>query len=494
MSAKSKTSSTRHTLKIVLATVLVMFLLAAAFLGYRAFFRPMLEGVSIGGVDISGLSAMEARKLVTHALEESLYRQPLSVVLPEETLLLSPEECGVSVDLSKALRDALHLKAEAPEKELSLLPYLTVNEAYIRSLLTDYAAKYDTEYADPTWVLEGAAPALGTEEYDAAFPCQTLVVTMGVPSLHLDVAEIFGSILFTYADAVPLCREEAYSLTPEVHPEKVPALPDAAAIYEEFSVEAVSDSLDMETFGFIHGSYGLTFDQENLDKQIGEAEDGAAITMQLEYVQPEVMGEDTYYQDVLGAFETKHTDNENRNTNLKLLCAAMDGFVLQPGDTFSFNEVVGERTKEKGYMPAPAYSGNRLVDSVGGGVCQGSTTLYNCVLLADMEVITRVCHGAKVGYVPLGLDASVNWGTTEFIFRNNWNFPVKIQAWVADGYVHMQLLGTDEKDYYIKMEATNSEDENVIYARSWKCKYDKETDERISRESEAFSTYYKNIG
>lgn len=494
MSAKSKTTSTRHTLKIVLATVLTMFLLALAFLGYRAFFCPMAEGVSLGGVELSGLSAMEARKQMSQELEGSLYQKPLSVNLPEETLTLSPEACGVSVDLSKALRDALHLKAEAPEKDLSLLPYLTVNEEHIRSLLRDYAAKYDTEYADPTWVLEGTAPALSTEEYDADIPCQTLVVTVGVPALHLDVAEVLGNILFTYADAVTLCREDAYTVTPEVQPEKVPEAPDAATIWEEFSVEAVNDSLDMETYGFIHGSYGLTFDQEALQKQLDEAEDGARITMGLEYVQPEVMGEDTYYQDVLGAFETKHTDNENRNTNLKLLCAAMDGFVLQPGDTFSFNEVVGERTKEKGYMPAPAYSGNRLVDSVGGGVCQGSTTLYNCVLLADLEVVTRVCHGARIGYVPLGLDASVNWGTTEFIFRNNWNFPVKIKAEVADGFVKMKLLGTDEKDYYVKMEATQGEDDVAWYARSWKCKYNKETDEQISRETEAFSTYYKNIG
>ena len=490
--SKVNASYTRRTVKTVVATVLTMVLLALGFLGWRAFLCPMAEGVSVGGVDISGLSAVESRKTLSEELDRTLYAQPLTVELPEGTIVLPPEE--VSVNVAKAVRDALHLSSEDADRALPLLPYLTVNEEGVRQRLSAYAQSYDTTLTQPTWVLEGDAPALGTDVFDEQAPTQTLAVTVGIPELHLDINEAYGNILAAYNDAISLIRENAFTVAPEVTPDVLPDPVDAAALLEEYGVEAVSDSLDMQTYGFIHGSYGLTFDAAAFQEQLEKAEYGDTLTVQLQYVQPEVMGEDTYYQDVLGAFQTKHTDNENRNTNLRLLCEAMDGYVVNPGEEFSFNEVVGERTKEKGYMPAPAYSGNRLVDSVGGGVCQGSTTIYNCVLLADLEVVTRVCHGATVSYVPLGLDASVNWGTTEFVFRNNWNFPVKIQAWVADGYVNMQILGTDEKDYYIKMEATNSEDENVIYARSWKCKYDKETDEQISRESEAFSTYYKNIG
>ena len=98
------------------------------------------------------------------------------------------------------------------------------------------------------------------------------------------------------------------------------------------------------------------------------------------------------------------------------------------------NDVLGERTVERGYKPAPAYSGNRLVNSPGGGVCQGSTTLYNCVLLADLEVVFRACHGAKVGYVPLGLDCAINYLTTDFQFKNNFHFPIQIRAGMEDGY------------------------------------------------------------
>ena len=129
------------------------------------------------------------------------------------------------------------------------------------------------------------------------------------------------------------------------------------------------------------------------------------------------------------------------------------------------------------------------MDSIGGGVCQGSTTLYNCGLLADLEVVFRACHGAKVTYVPPGLDAAVNYLTTDFQFRNQYRLPVKIQAEVSDGFVKMKLLGTDEKDYYVKMETTSGEYDVAVYARSYKCKYDKKTDELLSRELAAYSTY-----
>jgi len=474
---------------IFLACLLLAFL---GFLIYRAFFCPLGEDVSIGGVELSGLSAMDARKTLSAALADTLYTQPLTVELPEGTLVLPPEE--VSVNVTKAVRDALHLSSGDADRTLSLLPYLTVNEDAIRQRLSAYAQSYDTTLTQPAYALEGDIPALGTDVFDNTVPMPSLVVTVGIPELHLDIHEAYGNILAAYNDAISLIRENAFTVIPEVQPEALPETVDADALFKEFTREAVNDSLDRESFAFVPGSYGLTFDKSMLESALSEAAYGETIQISLEAVAPAVMGEDTYYQDVLGEYQTKHTDNENRNTNLKLLCQALDGFILQPGEEFSFNGVVGERTKEKGYLPAPAYSGNRLVDSVGGGVCQGSTTLYNCVLLADLEVDFRACHGAKVGYVPLGLDASVNFLTTDFKFRNNWNFPVKLRAEVSDGYMKMKILGTDEKDYYIKMETGSGEDDVAWYARSFKCKYDKKTDELISREIETYSTYYKNIG
>ena len=471
------------------AVALGAALLFLALIGGAVWFcTPMPEGTVIGTVEVSGLPVWKAGRTLREALAETLYSQDLTVSLPEQTLLLSPEETGVRVKLLDALA-----AARKTGGEISLAPYISVREERIHSVLWEYAARYDTRLIQPSWHLEGEAPNLKTDAFDLDAPGETLVLTMGTPERHLDVEGVTDRILDAYAKAVPLCREGRFSVTPEVPAQVLAQVPDVEQIYREYHLEPVDDGVNREAYCLVPGTYGRSFDRERLEEAIASGEDGQILTVPMTYDPPELMGEAACFQDVLGQYETRHTNDENRNTNLRLLCQALDGVVVEPGEEFSFNGTVGERTKEKGYQPAPAYSGNRLVNAYGGGVCQGSTTLYNCVLLADLEVTSRSGHGAKVGYVPAGLDASVNWGTTDFRFRNNFHFPVKIQAEVSDGYVRMKLLGIDEKDYWVEMESTSGEDETAIYARSYKCKYDKQTGALRSREVEAFSTYYKNL-
>ena len=438
---------------------------------------PMPAGAAVDGLGLSGLPYWKALSEVKRLSPPSL-----RVQLPMEELTFEPENCGVKFSMGGAVRTA-----RKQGGNVALRPYLKADEAAIRETLTRYAAKYDTLYQEATWHLTGTAPDLATDRFDPEAEGQTLVVNVGQPEAHLDVGDAVEQILEAFAH--PLSRNgDLIELT--VTPERVPEMPDWETLAAEVFLEPVDDAPDMETGGILPGRYGQSIDISQAD----EPRYGHSVAFPLQYTAPEIMGEDALFQDVLGECETKHNTNENRNNNLRLLCQALDGHIVQPGETFSYNAVVGERTAERGYLPAPAYSGNRLVDSIGGGVCQGSTTLYNCVLLADLEVVFRSCHGAKVTYVPAGLDAAVNYLTTDFRFRNQYHFPVKIQAEVSDGYVRMKLLGTDEKDYYVKMETTSGEDSLAVYARSFRCKYDKQTDELLSRDIEAFSTYYKNIG
>ena len=473
------------------AVVFLIFILSAACLLYWCLFSPLQNGICIGEVKVGGLSPWKAREVLESAWEETLLKEPLPVSLPEEPLMLSPDSCDFQIRTVSALWEA---RCAESDSQIPLLPYLKANEDYIRNQLTAYAARYDTELTEPVWQLEGEAPQLSTDVFSPDSPGQTLVVTLGVPELHLDCEAILTEILRTASHAVSLCREGQYALTPEVTPAASPQPVDAAAIAAACSTQPVNDSVDLETYAFLPGSYGTLVEEPLLAEMLRKAQPGETIRIPLQYLPPEILGDDAYFRDVLGAYETRHTNDKNRNTNLQIQCDALDGLILQPGEVFSMNGVLGERTEEKGYLPAPAYSGNRLVNSPGGGVCQGTTTLYNCVLLADLEVVFRACHGVKVGYVPLGLDAAVNFLTTDFQFRNNFHFPIQLRAWLEDEHVKMQILGIDEKDYYIKMETGSGEDEYAWYARSYKCKYDKETDELISRDIETYSTYYKDIG
>lgn len=497
--ANQKSSSRRVSVPVLLLSVILVVLLAVVgWLAYVVFTDPydcrIAPGVSIGGLDVSGMSKKEAREALNTALEESLYSHALTLQLPAEEITLTTEELSPKVTIHSAVNAAYAFGRDeaAVEQEIPLLPYLQLNESGIRSTLEAYAAKWDTKLTQPRWELTGQRPELSTAAYDSAAEGQTLLLTKGIPELHLEVAQVYGEILAACNKAIGLCAENQFSVRPEVEPEALPGELDIDAIYAETSAAPVNDALDMESYGFVNGSYGYAFDKEEAMQLLSEAANGETVSVPMVITEPEILGDAVYFRDVLGHCETKHTDDENRNTNLRLLCQALDGVILQPGDEFSFNGTVGERTEEKGYKPATAYSGTKMIKDIGGGVCQGSTTIYNCALLADLEIVERVCHGATVGYITLGLDAAVNWNTnTDLKFKNNFNFPMMIKAEVSDGYVKMKILGTDEKDYYIEMRCGFGEEGDVKHAVSYKFKYDKETGEQLSKEREAFSTYYK---
>ena len=114
-----------------------------------------------------------------------------------------------------------------------------------------------------------------------------------------------------------------------------------------------------------------------------------------------------------------------------------------PGDVFSFNGTVGERTTARGYKSAGAYVAGETVDQVGGGICQVSSTLYNTVLLSNLEIVERRSHQMTVSYVPMGRDATVNWGTTDFRFKNNTEYPVRIDGIINGRNVTLTIVGTE---------------------------------------------------
>ena len=126
-----------------------------------------------------------------------------------------------------------------------------------------------------------------------------------------------------------------------------------------------------------------------------------------------------------------------------LACEEIDGTVLQPGEVFSFNGTVGERTAEKGYKEGIIYAdGGSSESEVGGGICQVSSTLYAAVEKAGLEIVERHSHSLKVTYIPKGMDATVDWGNKDFKFANNTGEAIYIVGYV-DGFeqVHISLYG-----------------------------------------------------
>ena len=491
----------------------------------------ILNNVYVAGINLGGMTREEAEIALENATKDTFTKNDMVVELPDLILCLSPADTGVQLDVKAAVEAAYDYgrsgtrtenaaaleSAKVTDHPIALLPYLTLNQDFIRGELTSYGMSFNSNYTPSGVVAEGEMPILDAadENFDPDAEGQTLVLALGTPGRYVDIDDVFNRILDAYSFNIFLVQ---VSMEEQ---EKIPDVLDLDALYQQYCTEAVDAAIDTETFEVIPETYGYGFDLEKAREMLENAVYGDTLEIQLEMIAPEMLGETMQgmlFRDVLCEYKTEHTNNSNRNTNLKLACEAINGTILYPGETFDYNTVVGKRTAEKGYKPAGAYSSGKTVETIGGGICQVSSTIYYCCLVADLEIVNRLPHSYVSSYMPMGMDATVSWGGPEFTFRNNTNYPIRIETWVEGGYVHCKLVGTDEKDYYIVMEyeVIGSESADTVYedypadnkegykdgeviqtaykgytVKTYKCKYDKQTDELIAREFDKTSKYKK---
>lgn len=518
---------------IIALCVLAIVVLIAAVLAGGYFLSDAVENgtilnnVTVAGVNIGGLTREEAKKVLHQATDTTYTGTDMVVYLPDSTLTLTPANTRASLDVdaaveaayeygrtgSKAQQQQAYEQSLRGQYHIALLSYLTLDTDYIRSTLDAYGASFNSTYCAASYRLEGQMPELAEDKWSADAPCQTLMLNPGAEGKYLDIDVLYNRILDAYS--FNTFEVDARDDAPVTEPEAL----DLDAIYAELTVAPVDAQMDMKTFDVIAGSYGYTFDLERAKELLAQAEPNTTVGIPMEYVAPENNAEELaklLFRDVLATAKTKHTSNENRNNNLRVACASLNGQVLMPGQQLSYNEVLGKRTEKAGYKAAAAYANGETVQELGGGICQVSSTLYYATLLADLQIDVRQAHSYVSSYIDFGMDATVSWGGPEFKFTNNTDYPIRIEAEVKDGYVNIRIIGTDVSDYYVKMEyeILSVKDYEVEYkefpkdnekgykdgdiittpytgytVKTYKCKYSKETNELISRDFEAKSTY-----
>jgi vancomycin resistance protein YoaR len=131
--------------------------------------------------------------------------------------------------------------------------------------------------------------------------------------------------------------------------------------------------------------------------------------------------------ELVSSFTTRYEPGQPRVTNIRRAAQLLDRTVLAPGETFSMKDALGERTAAKGFVPAPMISGGRLVDSVGGGISQVATALYNAAFFAGLELVAHTPHSFYIDRYPMGREATISWGSPELIFRNDWDAPLRMR-------------------------------------------------------------------
>lgn len=243
--------------------------------------------------------------------------------------------------------------------------------------------------------------------------------------------------------------KESYTLDTSGLDEKVKA--EAAACGAKWDKKAKNGSIDKfdaasGKFVFAGEENGFAIDQDRLAADISQAlkdkKFDAKITATGSDVAPKISAASAKEKyKTISSFTTNTTANQNRNTNVRLAAEAINGTVIKPGQEFSFNGTVGQRTEAKGYKGAAAYNNGEVVQEIGGGVCQVSTTLYNAVFKAGLKISSRRSHTFEPSYVTPGRDATVSWDQPDFKFINNSSTAIGLRASYADQKVTVSVYG-----------------------------------------------------
>lgn len=230
---------------------------------------------------------------------------------------------------------------------------------------------------------------------------------------------------------------------------------DVDKIYEEVYTEAADATLDPDNdYNIVPSVTGVAFDVEAAKEALSAAEPGSTVEVPLVFTTPEITTEnmeENLFRDVLGSYTTTVGGTSGRRSNVKLSAEYCDGTIMLVGDVFSYNDVVGQRTKARGFSEAPAYVNGETVQEVGGGICQTSSTLYAACLYANLEIVERTNHSYASSYIGLGLDATVSWGGPDYKFANNTKYPIKVVASYSSGKLTVKILGTKTEDVTVKM-------------------------------------------
>ncbi len=430
---------------IILASVLVLVFGAGLFLQNSAIIYP---NVTVCGVDVGGMTAAKAEKIVEKAIAESYDGKDMTVTLPDRTVTLDADLTEVRLDTDKAMEAAVSYGREGNFISSMVSWFDCRKTSYAVDISNCFLLNEDYVRTTAQVVAEDVATTMQDSRMSYDEESQQLSVTVGVRGVKLDVDGFLQNVKNAYSRG-EFSTKMDYEIT-LYNPVNL------TEFYLEHCIPMKNAAYDPETHKITKEEQGFGFDLEAVQQQVNMASEGETLIFQLQILEPTVTLDqlsEELFGTLLAKYNSPHTVNWARTRNLELAAAAIDGTVLNPDEVFSFNGIVGERTAEKGYQPATIFAeGGASTPGLGGGVCQVASVLYTVSLLADLEIVERAPHMYVVDYVPMGMDAAIFWDNAlDYKFRNNTGAPLLIRCDVTDGFVNVYFYGTDHTDTTVKM-------------------------------------------
>lgn len=432
--------------KSVAILILILFIVIIifsffAFTIYNIFNSNIINGVSVKGIDFSNTSPSDAKYQLENYLKNAL-PQEIKLKHGDFEASISLEQIGVNFNVKEAINDAYSIGRSgnflennlnvisALFKKINIEPNVELDEEQLTKNLQDISTQIPDAVKQSSYYIEG----------------NNLIITAGTEGNVVDVDATMTSIKESISNLS--CKDNAIEITVKT---QTPDPIDIEKIHNEIYKEPVNAYYTQNPFTVYPSENGLDFNI-SLDeaKNIINSEQKSEYIIPIKTLYPSVttnmIGTEAF-PDLLSTFSTNYSvRDKDRTTNLTLAANKINGTVLMPGETFSYNTVVGARTIAAGYKEAPIYLSGQVVDGLGGGICQITSTLYNAVVYANLEIVERTNHQFVPSYVTASRDATVVYGSIDFKFKNNRNYPIKITCSVSGGVANFKIFGLKQDD------------------------------------------------
>lgn len=400
----------------------------------------IISGVKIENIDVSGLSKEEAKSKIELIYNEKKQKDIL-LRYEEYDATINPELLETNYDIEKAIDKAISIGKDSNifinnyniiftiigKKNIDI--NMTINEEVAKQTIEDISANIPNVVIEPDYYIEN----------------NKLIITKGKEGLKVDIENLINKIKENL-DNININKE--YIEIPVIN--KVPEKIDIEKIHNEIYKEVQDAYYTKDPFTIHPEIEGIDFNLEEAKKLLEEDKEQYEITLTI--TKPKVttsqIGSEAF-PDLLATYSTNYdASNTSRTTNLRIACQKINDKVILPGETFSYNKALGERTYAAGYKDAKVYENGQVVDGIGGGICQISSTLYNSVLMSNMDIVERRNHQFVTSYTPAGRDATVVYGQTDFRFKNTRTYAVKIKAGITNGVATVSIYGIKGDNEY----------------------------------------------
>lgn len=439
-------TSLKKKIIFISAFIIVLTLIALSFIfGFiTSKSNKIISGVSVNGVNISNLTKEEALQKLNLQLSPNLEKE-LTLTHNDYSTTLNLADIQSSFNFETAINNAYNIgRSEsnifANNKKIintfftknNIIPTISYNEEALSSKIDKINNELPDKVVNSSYKIEN----------------NNLIVSNSSNGNRISNNAFLNSItncIINNSNSIEIPVEQFEADTVDIE-----------AIYNEIHKDAIDAYYSTNPYEIHKEENGLDFAISLDDAKKLVSQNQESFTIPLKVLKPKVtvksLGQEAF-PDLLATYSTTYsTGNANRATNIALAVKSVNGYVLMPGETFSYNSTVGERTASRGYKEAGVYLNGEVTTGLGGGICQVSSTLYNAILLANLEIVERSNHTFKPTYVPAGQDATVSWGAPDFKFKNNRNYPIRISASTSNGTILFNVYGLkSDDDYQVKI-------------------------------------------